>query len=78
LSEYGTGHRCSVTIIGEQTYEKTWPQGTLLLHPSTVKLRTYTGEELTVLGSASVTVEYKEQKETLPLVVVEGDGPSRN
>ena len=65
--ELDTG--AAVTIISEQTYEKTWPQGTLLLHPSTVKLCTYTG------GSASMTVEYKEQKETLPLVVVEGNGP---
>ena len=37
---------------------------------------TYTGESLNILGSISVMVDYKNQKEKLHLLIVEGDGPS--
>ena len=41
-----------------------------------IKLRTYTGEEISVLGSISVTVQSETCTCTLPLLVVEGDSPS--
>ena len=41
-----------------------------------INLRTYTGEKLPIIGSVSVTVEYKCQLEELRLLVVEGSGPS--
>ena len=44
--------------------------------PSTVKLRTYTGEEIGVLGCISVNVHSNEQEAQLPLLVVKGKGPS--
>ena len=34
------------------------------------------GEEINILGSISPKVSYKEQLRDLPLLVVEGDGPS--
>ncbi len=40
----------AISIIGEQTYRSTWPSATPL-EPSTVKLGTYSGDELVVLGS---------------------------
>ena len=40
------------------------------------KLRTYTGEQINVMGTISANVQFKKQQETLPLLVVEGDGPS--
>ena len=73
--EVDTG--ASASIISEATYNKLWqadnaPQ----LHPSDVKLRTYTGELLGVNGMAQVTVEYGEQKAQLKVLVVAGNGPS--
>ena len=72
--ELDTG--ASLTIISEQTYRKTWPQDTPPLQPSSTKLCTYTGEELEVRGSLPVAVEYKDQRESLQLLVVAGNGPS--
>ena len=45
--------------------------------PSTVTLKTYTGETTTVLGEVEVSVWYEQQPlQQLPLVTVEGDKPS--
>ena len=66
----------SVSIMSEQTYKNTWTQERPALEPSTVKLKTYSGEQLKVLGSMRAQVEYKEQKGDLPLLVVAGKGPA--
>ena len=73
--EVDTG--AAVTLISKNTYEKSWPQDEApQLQDAHLNLRTYTGEKLPILGSASVTVEYKGQREELRLLVVEGSGPS--
>ena len=41
-----------------------------------VQLRTYTGEEVLVIGELSVKVQSGSQVHTLPLLVVPGQGPS--
>jgi len=41
-----------------------------------VKLKTYTGEPLRIMGEANLHVRYDSQEHTLPLVVVAGSGPS--
>eukprot|EP00731_Ephydatia_muelleri_P006059 Em0003g307a len=41
-----------------------------------VRLRTYTAEQITVLGTISVQVKYKNQTRTLSLFVVNTDGPT--
>ncbi len=70
--ELDTG--AAVSVIGKQTYRSTWPSAPPL-EPSTVKLRTYSGEELVVLVSLSVRVQYKGQtQENLPLLVIRGTG----
>ena len=66
----------SASIISEQTYERLWPEERPRLTPSSRKLRTYTGEELEVLGTLQVEITYGEQQKTLPLLVVAGAGPS--
>ena len=66
----------SVSVMSEQTYKNTWTQERPALEPSTVKLKTYSGEQLKVLGSMRAQVEYKEQKGDLPLLVVAGKGPA--
>ena len=44
--------------------------------PTQARLRTYTGEPLSVLGSITVAVHHNHQQRTLPLLVVKGGGPS--
>ena len=75
LLEVDTG--VSTSIISEETYQSLWPiWGRPLLHLSNVRFFTYTGEELVMTGSITVTMEYDEQKERLRLLVVAGAGPS--
>ena len=62
------------SIVSESTFHELWPSAKL--SPSAVRLRTYSGEALTVLGTVDVHVQYKEQTAKLPLLVVQGKGPS--
>ena len=41
-----------------------------------MKLRTYTGEQLKVLGCIKVQAEYEGQKEPVSILVVAGNGPT--
>ena len=72
--ELDTG--ASYSLISEQTYKATWPEGAPSLEQSTVKLHTYTGEQVVVVGSITVTVCYNAQVVELPLLIVKGEGPS--
>ena len=73
--ELDTG--ASFSLISETVYHNTWSNGNApTLRQSTVRLHTYTGEELEVLGTLDITVQYKTQQEVLPLLVVRGQGPS--
>ena len=46
------------------------------LHKSNVVLRTYSAEQLKVLGEMPVHVQYGGQKQDLSLLIVQGDGPT--
>ena len=70
--EVDTG--ASVSLISEATWRKLSPNRRL--KPSSVWLRTYTGQEIKILGQVDIPVEHRAQKVQLPLVVVEGRGPS--
>ena len=48
----------------------------LSLQETTLKLHTNTGETLQIHGAITVDVTYNDQTVTLPLLVVEGTGPS--
>ena len=67
----------SISIISEQTFKELWGQD---CHPALqrcgIRLRTYTGELLPIKGEIQVDVHYKDQINTLPLIVAEGNGPS--
>ena len=68
--EVDTG--ASLSLISKSTYQRLkFARG---LQPSTVNLRTYSGEPVKVLGTVEVDAAYGEQKHTLPLLVVEGRG----
>ncbi|XP_058858757.1 uncharacterized protein K02A2.6-like [Acipenser ruthenus] len=73
--EIDTG--ASVSIISESTYNRNWPlDNKPELTTSDVVLRTYTGEQVPILGSISVLVKYQGQEIYLRLTVVKGEGPS--
>ena len=70
--ELDTG--ASVTIISERTWQA--KMAAVPLQKSGILLKMYTGERLKVLGEAQVQVTYNTQQAQLPIVVVEGNGPS--
>ena len=70
--EVDTG--AAVSLVSEETYWSLFPM--VQLQSSMTKLRTYSGEPLTVLGQQEVKVQHGEQTAKLPLLVVQGKGPS--
>jgi hypothetical protein len=64
-----------MSLISEAMYLQLWDAPPKLL-PTSTRLRTYSGQQLTILGALEVVVEYGEQKITRSLLVVEGAGPS--
>ena len=70
--ELDTG--AAVSLISEETYQKFFSD--VSLQKSTVKLKSYSGEDIPVRGQAKVIVKYNHQEENLPLLVVKGDGRS--
>ena len=73
--ELDTG--AAVTVINEATRAKLKEAtAALRLQPTEVKLWTYTGEEIPVVGRVTVKVQHLQQEEQLSLVVVAGEGPS--
>ena len=67
----------SISIISEATYNRLWSKGQApVIQESQLKLKTYSGEQLSVKGVIEVKVQYKNQSEQLQLVVACGNGPS--
>ena len=73
--ELDTG--ASVSLISESTYFKLWNSDSQpTLKPSKVRLKTYTGSMVEVVGVLNVETSYDGQNEVVQLHVVKGDGPS--
>ena len=70
--ELDTG--ASVSLVSEETWQRQLHE--IPLQETDVRLRTYIGESITVVGQALVKVVYGEQEAKLPVLVVPGDGPS--
>ena len=70
--ELDTG--AAVSLISEKTYQKFFSD--VSLQKSMVKLKSYSGEDIPVMGQTEVLVKYNHQEENLPLLVVKGDGRS--
>ena len=70
--EIDTG--ASLTLVSERTFRDYWP--TLNLSHTRVKLYSYSGESVPVVGTVEVTVKYESKVAILPLIVVKGEGPS--
>ena len=71
--EIDTG--ASLSLINEDTWRRLGKDRSVL-QESQVHLQTYTGEEIPIFGSCSVTVQYKDQSQTLSVIVVPGRGPN--
>ena len=65
----------AVSLISEATYKRLW-KNPPKLKPTTTRLRTYSGQQLVVLGTLVVNVEYETQQVARSLIVVKGSGPS--
>ena len=65
----------SISIISHSTYLSLWSIPPPM-QVSNIDLKTYSGEKIDVLGSITPKVLYNGQFWDLPLLVVEGDGPS--
>ena len=74
--ELDTG--ASVSLISEVTYKELWMKQRPLLRPTTIVLKTYTGEKIPLLGRIVVHVSTSQARKglQLPLLVVKGNGPS--
>lgn len=72
--EIDTG--ASLSIVNDLTYRKLSENQEVPLESSSIKLRTYTGEPLHVLGVITVTVNNNTQTVQLPILVVKGKGPN--
>ena len=59
-------------LMSETTFREHWPQRTL--SSSEVRLSSYSGESIPVLGSVNVKVTYNCQSFTVPLIAVKGSG----
>ncbi len=70
--ELDTG--ASKTIMCETTYNSQYGPDSLPLQPPGCVLNTYTHDKIPLLGSCGVCVQYQDQQENLPLVIVKGDG----
>ena len=70
--ELDTG--ASVSLVSEKTLCDKFAN--TMLAPSDIRLKTYTGEKLKVLGEMSAQVRYRGQECLLPLLIVSGSGPS--
>ncbi|UYV84160.1 K02A2.6-like [Cordylochernes scorpioides] len=72
--EYDTGSAYS--LISESTRRFFRLPNPCPTDPLRVKLATYSGQPLPVLGTLDVPVQYQNSTQTLPLMVVGGEGPS--
>ena len=73
--EVNTG--AAVSIINEATSQRVQQStGDLTLEPATTKPKTYTGQDIAVLGVAPLTIRYKSKQLYLSVHVVSGTGPN--
>jgi len=61
--------RASVSIINENVHKSVKKGNTFKLKPARLRLKSYTGEEITILG-----VTYKGKSFELPIIVVKRQG----
>ena len=70
--ELDTG--AAMSLISETTKQKLFPS--VALRSSEMMLKTYTAEQIEVVGEFDANVIYENQRQILPLLVIKGAGPS--
>ena len=70
--EVDTG--ASISLMSESTFRGLWPRRGL--HPTQVRLRSYSKQLIPIVGCCHVNVDYNGQTAEMPLVIVEGSGPT--
>ena len=70
--EVDTG--AGISIISKETFDKNF--NNVSLKPSGTRLHTYTGDQIKGCGQFDAKVNYNYKSVNLPLIVVEGSGPS--
>ena len=71
----GVDTGATLSLISEVTYKRLW-KNPPKLKPTATRLRTYSGQQLVVLGTLVVNVEYEIKQVVRSLIVVNGSGPS--
>ena len=66
--------RAALSLVSEATFNKLW--SSKYPSPSNVCLCSYSRVAIPIAGSMDVTVVYKGQAAQLPLIVMNGEGPS--
>ena len=72
--EVDTGAAISLISKCTCTYERLFPN--LEIVKPSVWLKTYTREAMKLIGEITAEVKYGEQRHTLSLIIVDGNGPS--
>ena len=71
--ELDTG--ASVSLMSEANFQPLREKGAVVVKTK-ARLSTYTGEAITVAGTADVQVEYQGHSVVLPLIITRGEGPT--
>jgi len=73
----GSWHWCISNHNERRYFRRSWSKAKApFLLQTHAKLHTYTGEPLKILEEITIDVQYGKQSATLPLVVVQGSGPT--
>ena len=65
----------SVSLMSAKLYKEIWAKSPAVYKSGAV-LHTYTGEQIKVVGTIAVDAQYEGQKFTVPLIIMDGVGPS--
>ena len=66
--------RAAVSVMSDKDYSR-YMRHNIQLRPTTKALKTYTGQRMRPKGVCQVDVTYERQQQTLPLYILDGEGP---
>ena len=71
----GVNTSASVSLMGKESFQ-TFLQRGAVIRPANIRLSTYIGEAIQVVGTADIEVQHNGQTVTLLLIITCGSGPS--
>ncbi len=66
----------STTVISQATFRLIQQRNQIDLRPSKVRLKTYTGHAIPIVGCATLQARYDKQQSDVVIQLVTGDGPN--